>query len=77
LGNRNHGVPHVLVHVLDVSDGVIGIPAVVVIVVDRGVINRRVGVVHAIEIAAAGVITRDVGVARAQWKPPYGGGATE
>ena len=42
LWNRSHGVANVLIHVLHIGDGVIGVPAVVVIVVDRGVIDRRV-----------------------------------
>jgi hypothetical protein len=59
---------------LHIGDGVVGVPADVVITVDGGVINRRVGVVHAIEITLAGVITRHVRIARTQWKPSYGCG---
>jgi hypothetical protein len=62
---------------LHVGDGVIGVPAVVVIVVDGGVIDRRVRVVHPIEIASARVITRNVRIARPKWKPTYRRGIPE
>jgi hypothetical protein len=74
LWNRSHSVPNVLVHVLHIGDGVIGVPAVVVIVVDSCVIDRRVGIVHASEITLAAAITREVRIARSKGEPPYGCG---
>jgi hypothetical protein len=39
-----------LIDVLHTGDGVVGVPAVVVIVIDGGAVDHRVGIVHPSEI---------------------------
>ena len=74
LGNRHHCVPNGLIDVLHASDGVVGVSAVVVIVVDGGVVDHRIGIVYPSEIAGAYSVGRDIGLTRSQGEPPYGCG---
>ena len=78
LRNRRDAVLNIPVHVLDVGNRrVIGIPAVVVIVVDGGVIDHRVGVVHPREITLARLVRREIWLTRAQGEPSYGRGSAD
>jgi hypothetical protein len=78
LRNRHNGVRHALVRISYVGDGgVVGVPAAVVIVVDGGVVDHRVGVVHPAEITGADVVSREVGLTWSQGEPPYRSGIAE
>ena len=72
LRNRRDAVLNIPVHVLDVGNRRVGIPAGVVIVVDGGVIDHRVGVVHPREITLAHLVRRKIRLARTQGEPSYG-----
>ena len=78
LRNRRDAVLNIPVHVLDVGNRrVIGIPAVVVIVVDGGVIDHRVGVVHPRKITLARLVRREIRLARTQGEPSYRRGSAD
>ena len=72
LRNGRNAVLNIPVHVLDVGNRrVIGIPAVVVIVVDGGVIEHRVGVVHPRKVTLARLVRREIRLTRTQREPSY------
>jgi hypothetical protein len=54
-----------------VKSAAIGVPAVAVIGIDGGTVDYRIGVVHPAEIAGADIVSRKVGLAWSQGKPPY------
>jgi len=72
LWNRRDGILNVPVGVLDVGDRRV-VPAGVVIVVDGGVIDHGVGVVHPREITPARLVGREIRLARTQGEPSHGG----
>ncbi len=73
LRNRGHTVANIPVRILNIADlPVIRIPAVAVIVIDRGVIDHRVAVVDAREVALAHAVRRKIRFSGAQRKPAHG-----
>src|ERR1035441_1863563 len=71
LRNRRNGVLHVSVRVSYVIEsGVVGVPAAVVVIVDGGAVDHRVGIVHPTEIAGADAVSREIGLTRSQGEPP-------
>ncbi len=74
LGNCRHRVLDPPVHI--VNPRIIGIPATVIIV-DRGVVEHRVGVVHAGKVTLARLVRRKIRLARPQRKPAYRRGSAD
>jgi hypothetical protein len=72
LRNRRNGVLHVSVRVIYVVNcRVVRVNVVVVIVVDGGVVDYRVGSINPTEVAGTNSVRGDIRLSRSQWEPAH------